>query len=34
MKQPDRAVLFMQTVNTWMIVFIIVAGAALGFTQQ
>lgn len=31
--KPDRAVLFMQMVNTWMIVFIIVSGSALAFTR-
>lgn len=31
--KPDRAVLFMQMINTWMIVFIIVFGAALVFVR-
>lgn len=31
--KPDRAVLFMQTINTWMMVFIIVSAAGLAFTR-
>lgn len=31
--KADRAILFMQMINAWMIVFIIVSSAALAFVR-